>query len=83
MTQKEMVLSHLQKYGGITAAEAMSEYGIGRLSARIWDLRHDGVQIINDRQKSRNRYGKTVSFDRYRLDGEKTAIKQENPACGG
>lgn len=67
MNQKEMILSHMQKHGGITAAEAMSQYGVARLSARIWDLRHDGVKIINDRQKSRNRYGKAVTFDRYRL----------------
>ena len=67
MTQKEIVLEHIRRYGGITAAEAMNEYGIGRLSARIWDLRHDGIEIINDRQKSRNRYGKAVTFDRYRV----------------
>ena len=70
MTQKEMVYVHMLAYGGITSAEAMYKYGISRLSARIWDLRHDGINIINDQKKSRNRYGKMVVFDCYRL-GEK------------
>ena len=77
MTQKEMVLAHIQTHGGITAAEAMSEYGIARLSARIWDLRMDGVKIINEQQKCRNRWGKTVYFDRYRL-GDKNGSAQDN-----
>lgn len=67
MTQKEQVLNHMRKYGGITQAEAISEYGIYRLSARIWDLRNDGIDIISETQKSRNRYGKAVTFDRYRV----------------
>lgn len=67
MNQKEMVLVHMKKHGGITAAEAMNFYGIARLSARIWDLRRDGIRIITDKQKSRNRYGRAVVYDRYRL----------------
>ena len=69
MNQKEMVLVHMKKHGGITAAEAMNFYGIARLSARIWDLRRDGIRIITDKQKSRNRYGRAVVYDRYRLGG--------------
>lgn len=35
MTQTEQVLRHLQDYGSITPVEAMAEYGIMRLGARI------------------------------------------------
>lgn len=68
MMQKEMILKHMQMHGGITAAEAMEKYGIYRLSARILNLRKDGVQIISEQKKSRNRYGKAVRYDCYKLE---------------
>lgn len=40
MTDNDFVLAHLQKWGSITPQEALSRYGIMRLGARIWDLRH-------------------------------------------
>lgn len=59
---KERVLSILQGGDTITSAEAF-DMGIGRLSARIWDLRHAGHNI-------ETRLVKTASGDRiaeYRL----------------
>jgi hypothetical protein len=67
MTQAEKILKHLQERGGITSMDAFQLYGITRLSARICDLRRQGVQISNQRQKARNRDGETVYFDRYVL----------------
>lgn len=69
MTQREMILDHLRKYGDITSVEAVNRYGISRLSARIKDLRDEGKVIISQRQKSRNRWGKTVFYDKYVLGG--------------
>lgn len=37
VTQCERILRHLQDYGSITQAEAVTEYGCYRLGARIWD----------------------------------------------
>jgi hypothetical protein len=68
MTQAEKILKHLQERGGITSMEAFQLYGITRLSARICDLRRQGVQISNQRQKARNRDGEAVYFDRYVLE---------------
>ena len=34
MTQCERILRHMRDYGGITQAEAFTEYGISRLGAR-------------------------------------------------
>lgn len=42
MTQCERILRHLQDYGSITQAEAVTEYGCYRLGARIWDLKAQG-----------------------------------------
>lgn len=38
MTQTERVIKHLKEYGSITPLEAIKEYGITRLGARIWDM---------------------------------------------
>lgn len=67
MTQKQMVLDYMKQHGGITAAEAFYKCGVSRLSARIWELRDDGVVIANQRIKAKNRYGKTVVYDRYKV----------------
>lgn len=68
MTQKEMILRHLEEYGKITSFEAFVEYGITRLAARIHDLRADGYKIKSTVQYARNRYGKKIKFERYTLE---------------
>lgn len=45
MTQIERVIKHLKEYSSITPLEAIREYGITRLGARIWDLRDLGYDI--------------------------------------
>ena len=45
MSQCNRVLQHLQAYGSITPLEAMQEYGIMRLGARIYDLKKMGYSI--------------------------------------
>ena len=54
-------------HGGITSREAADELGIMRLSARIFELKRDGVNIIKERVSSQNRYGEKVFFDRYKV----------------
>ncbi len=67
MTQTEQVLRHLQDYGSITPVEAMSEYGIMRLGARIWDLKRQGHVISTERETGVNRYGEKTAYARYRM----------------
>lgn len=47
--QTMQVLEHLEKHGSITQLEALNEYGISRLSARIWELRHIFDEPITSR----------------------------------
>lgn len=51
MTQCERILRHLQDYGSITQAEAVSEYGCYRLGARIWDLKAQGTHQERNRHR--------------------------------
>lgn len=68
MTQCERILRHLQDYGSITQAEAVTEYGCYRLGARIWDLKAQGVPIKSETVTGKNRYGERMCFARYSLE---------------
>lgn len=69
MTQAERILRHLQDFGTITPVEALAEYGVMRLGARIWDLKHQGHEIVTEREEGLNRYGERTAYARYRLRG--------------
>lgn len=69
-TQNDRILRHLKDFGSITTWEAIQEYGITRLSARIFDIKEKGYKIIDQIEQSTNRYGETVSFKRYILEKE-------------
>lgn len=68
MTQHERILRHLESGDTLTQAEAFMEYGIGRLSSRICELRKLGYPIKAEFVKSKNRYGEPCSFVRYSMD---------------
>jgi hypothetical protein len=57
ITQKDMIRSHLINIGNLTQKEAIEEYGAYRLSAIIYELRREGLNIITDTFKVVNRYG--------------------------
>ena len=42
------ILAYLQKGSSITHIDALNMFGCARLSARIWDLRHSGYQIVKE-----------------------------------
>lgn len=68
MTQKDRVLKYMQDFGKITPLDAIREFGCLRLSARIFDLKRDGHNIITETETSKNRYGDSVSYAVYRLE---------------
>ncbi|MBR3280131.1 MAG: hypothetical protein IKG01_14700 [Lachnospiraceae bacterium] len=70
MTQKEKVIRHLETFGRISSREAFMEYGIMRLGARIWDLRHeDGYKIEKTMRHDKNRFGERCIYAEYKLVG--------------
>jgi hypothetical protein len=66
-TDCELILMHIKKYGSITHDEAAEEYGIKRLSARIYDLRDKGYKIKTDMLSCKNKMGRISNFARYSL----------------
>lgn len=66
LAQKEIVLRHLKEHGSITSWEAVMEYGILRLPARISDLRNDGYDIETHNETKKK--GESVKhYARYEL----------------
>ena len=68
MTQCERILQWLRDEGSITPLDALREFGCMRLGARIWDLRHQGIEITKTMETRQNRYGQNTSYARYHLD---------------
>lgn len=67
MTQHDRILRHLYDYGTLTSIEAMKEYGIMRLSARISELKDSGYVISSKLEKGKNRYGEPTKYAVYTL----------------
>ena len=67
MTQKQLVLNYMIKYGSISQFEAMRDLGIARLAARIADLKASGIKIKTETDTVKNRFGKKVKFARYSI----------------
>lgn len=65
-TQEAQVLRHIDTNGSITPMEAIEEYGITRLAARIHDIERHGVIIDREMVYTKNRFGKPVHYMRYR-----------------
>lgn len=65
MTQEKLVLRHLEDFGSITTWEAIQEYGITRLSDKIYILRNKGIHIESENITVKNRYGNSTTFSKY------------------
>lgn len=61
--QTNKVLRHLQSGGSITPLEALNQFGIFRLGARIYELRRAGIDVAERRVKGPN----GARFSRYEL----------------
>lgn len=68
VSQVKLIAEHLLKYGSISSIEAIELFGCTRLSARIWDLRHEGWPITSEVATTKNRYGHTTNVAVYRME---------------
>lgn len=68
-SQKQKVVSYLEKHDSLTPFEAFTELGITKLATRISELIRDGYRFEKKMVKSVNRDGDTCEYMRYRLVG--------------
>ncbi len=66
--QKKIILEHLAAGEKLTPADAFRLTGSTRLSARIYDLRHDGYVINTEMVTVRNRFGRTATVAQYSME---------------
>ena len=78
MTQGQRIIKWCDDYGSITSFQAFMELGITQLATRIRELEIDkGYEFERKQIKSKNRYGETVYFTEYILQGEEDYGTQE------
>jgi len=64
------ILEHLKTYGSINTWTAIKEYGATRLSAIIFNLRHNyNLDIESKEVEFKDRYGNNSSYAEYILKG--------------
>jgi hypothetical protein len=66
--QSQKLFKYLKKNKTIQPLEALRELGIYRLSARILDLRNDGISITTNRIQVKNRQKEICSVAEYKLE---------------
>jgi hypothetical protein len=67
--QCKLIVEYMRTYKEITSLEAFVNLGVSRLSARIWDLRHEhGLKIGAHPRKVRNINGGFTTVTAYYLE---------------
>ena len=69
MTQKDEIERYIREHGSITPMDAFNDLGITKLATRVSEMKRDGIRIIGELEKGKNRNGKKVQFMRYRMEG--------------
>lgn len=69
ISQRDVVETHLKRYGSITSLDAEAMYGIARLAARIKELRESGRKIVTEKVKFKHWYtGHPGTYARYTME---------------
>lgn len=66
MNQYESIDQYLDQFGSISPMEAFQDLGITKLATRISEMSRRGYKFSKTMETRKNRYGKKVSFMRYR-----------------
>ena len=67
MTQEERIIDYIRKFGSISPMEAFQDLGITKLATRVSEMSRKGVEFNKCLEKTRNRFGESVSYMRYSL----------------
>lgn len=65
MTQYDLILDYIDKFGSISPMEAFNDLGITKLATRISEMTRNGYTFNKRMETRENRYGAKVSFMRY------------------
>lgn len=65
VTQTSQLTEYLLAGNSITSMEAFEKFGCTRLSARIFDMREKGINVVTEIVDGRNRYGSYCQYAKY------------------
>ena len=68
-TTQQRVYDYINQTGSITTLQANKELGETRLSARIFELKHKGVNIEHEWVHVKNRFGEARRVKKYFIGG--------------
>lgn len=67
-SQNKLIVEYMKTHGSITGLDAMRDLSCMRLSARISELKSEGVKIITIKEETYNKItGRKTSYARYKL----------------
>ena len=66
-TQRQSVVSYMNKFGSITSWEAYSNLGITQFATRVKELKEEGYNFVTKWEKKKNREGTIIKLKRYYL----------------
>ena len=70
ITQSDMILEHMKRFGGITTKDAADRYGCTRLASREYDLKQMGHMVVDEWITVKDRYGRKCRVKRYKLNDQ-------------
>lgn len=70
MNQEQKIINYVERFGSITTLDAFRDLAITRLSARIFNIKKLGYKVLSVREKSKNRFGEEVNYNRYFIEKE-------------
>lgn len=70
MNQEQKIINYVERFGSITTLDAFRDLAITRLSARIFNIKKLGYKVSSEREKSKNRFGEEVNYNRYFIEKE-------------
>lgn len=70
MNQEQKIINYVERFGSITTLDAFKDLAITRLSARIFNIKKLGYKVSSVREKSKNRLGEEVNYNRYFIEKE-------------
>lgn len=82
MSQYDRIIEYMQKYGCISALQAMRDLGCMRLSSRISELKRLGYNIESEYVEGKNRYGEKMHYKIYFLAADDAADDKGVETCG-
>lgn len=66
LSQHDLIRNYLDEFHSISPFEAFTDLGITKLATRISEMREKGYDIVGEDETRFNRFGKKVTYKRYR-----------------